>query len=421
MEYTDEFSYAIYLAESTINRSYFKAAVRESILTAQNENTMKNMTILTEGVSEKIKAAINKIIAALTRIWGRFIESMNALIKRDKNYLIQYKDIILKKKFLQNYTFTMYQYQKGQPNLLGTYAPAFNFSSLEPKLVDEETFVGAYFNKIEQIQKQNTDINFAEAVKIYFRGSAAEESISASEFNLTDAYNFCVNYQEITKKVETDSKNIKAAAEQVQQKIEQMAREEKDTGEQSTPTNNGNANTPISTPTSTPTNNGAVGGTNGPTTTPQKESFDFFSVDSYKSFLYNTTIFNEVEISAQGQKPGGASNTPGTKNTTNPSNATINQNGQNNADVNQSDVDKSGGSDSAVKKIELYIKIVGELMTAKCQVLEEMYKNYMQIIRAHVKDHVGSKDKTTDKPEDKATVQGKDNTSEKVNTSGLPG
>ena len=132
--YCDEWNYVIYLSESTINKTNLIAAIQESVLTAQEKNTLNNMFVVTEGVAEKVKGAIAKIIAALTRIWGRFIEAMSALIKRDKNYLIKYKDIILKKTFLQNYTFTMYNYQVGQPDLLGTYAPAFNFSSLEKDL-----------------------------------------------------------------------------------------------------------------------------------------------------------------------------------------------------------------------------------------------------------------------------------------------
>jgi len=387
--YCDEWNYVIYLSESTINKTNLIAAIQESVLTAQEKNTLNNMFVVTEGVAEKVKGAIAKIIAALTRIWGRFIEAMSALIKRDKNYLIKYKDIILKKTFLQNYTFTMYNYQVGQPDLLGTYAPAFNFSSLEKDLESEEIFVTKYFKKVEAIQKKNGDINFEEAVKILFRGSDSELAIESSKFNMTDAYNFCVNYEAIAKKFDTDKKNIKVAADDVQKRIEQMSREAK-------------TQEPVA-----PVPTGAT-----------KESFDFFAYGSYKSYLYENTVINEVDIKAPEQAT--VNQTPsqaGVSNTSDPNKAVINQQGTANKEVDQTQIDNAGGSDKSVDKIKIYIKVVGELMTAKCQVCEEMYKAYMQIIRSHVKDHVGKSDTSTTKPEDKATVQGTDNS--KIDTSGL--
>lgn len=392
MDYCGELDYAIFLSESMINKSYLVAAIQESVLTAQEKNTVENIFIVTEGVAEKIKLAISKIIAALTRIWGKFTEVMSGLIKRDKNYLIKYKDIILKKAFAQNYTFTMYNYQVGQPDLLGVYAPAFNFASLEKDLESEENFIKTHFQKVEAIQKKNGNINFSEAVKILFRGSDSEIPIPSSKFNMTDAYNYCVSYDAIAKKFETDKKNIKAAADDVQKRIEQMDREAKSTSNtNATPETNTSAN----------------------------ESFDLFSYGSYHSYLYENTVINEVDIKAPDNTQANSepANQTGSSNTTDPNKAVINQKGEPSKEVNQDQINNAGGNDASVKKIELYIRIVGELMTAKCQVSEEMYKNYMQIIRSHVKDHVGVKDTSTAKPEDKATVQGTDNS--KIDTSGL--
>ena len=225
---------------------------------------------------------------------------------------------------------------------------------------------------------KDSNITFKELCNIAFRGSEDEMNIPAKTLNMTDMYNYCIAYNaNIKKTIEADSKNLQAAAKDAEAKVQQLQRESKN------------------------------------------ESTDLFGEDSYKSLLFENFYLTEAVDIKAGTPTTPTPNTSGeAKDTKDPGKAYSSTSGE-----AKGITDEVKNLEEGLKKVQLYVKLVGEIMTSKMSSAENAYKDYMQIIRAHVKDHVGSKDTTNDKAPDSATVQGKDSSTvdnTKIDTSQLP-
>lgn len=366
MDYCYEFSYLEYMINDSYNNIILEASINEAKLIAEGNNLIDNITPINEGVADKVKAMIAKIVGAIGRIWGKFLESMNHLVTRDKDYLAKYKKIILEKTPLQDYKYKMYKYYPdGQKRVINTPIPAFNYQSLEKDLESQDTFIKKHFPNM--VLNFSEDYKITEKAKTYFRGSEDELEINQSSLNMADLYNYCLEYPNIKNKIISDTKNIKTAANEVLNKVKTMKEY-------------------CVSP--------EIDLVNG---------VDIFSEGTYLSYLYENTILHE-KVGLPENKPDESK--PIEKTTTNPNDAYKSTSGEENKEVDKAKVEANGGVDEAVKRIQLYIKISGEILSAKLTVVEEIYKDYMTIIRFHVKDHVGVKNDDTDKPKDKASTQG---------------
>lgn len=360
--------YNLFLAEQIEEQGKYEACLNESILIGMGTNNSQNIRLLNESVVDKMKLGIQKILLTLQKIWEKFTEAMATLIKKDKDYLTKYKDTILKKKPI-NADYNMYDYQKGVSNLLRSTVPAFNYNSMKDELVDKDTFINKYFKKYTLGDDKS---NFSDRVKAYFRGSVDQKKINSSQLNMTDIFNYCYTYNKMEDLIHKDLQYIQKAAKDAINLVEKMGREEKIA----------------------------------------QESTNLFEQPKYYSLLYEAYITEEEK--------------PGDKNKTNPSNPaasrTVNDgaasngskpnehykgvNGDKDSKLEEKDVD--GSVKVVTDKIKVYLNVCSEFIGAKESIAEEIYKAYMSIIKAHVRDHVGNKD-SENKTVDNSTNYSDDN------------
>ncbi len=176
---TNRLKYELFLSEQIIEQAKFEACINESILISSGDNNLQNIQLLQESVADKMKAAIMKILEGLSKIWEKFKETVATLIKKDKDYLDKYKDIILKKKPI-NADYNMYDYQRGVSNILRSPIPVFNYNSMKDDLDDRETFINKHFSKYKAGDNKT---NFIDGTKAYFRGSVEQKKINSSQLN----------------------------------------------------------------------------------------------------------------------------------------------------------------------------------------------------------------------------------------------
>jgi len=163
MEYSSNmFEYTSFVADQMLEQAKMDRFIKEAVLIGESKNTIKNMDVLNESVTDKIKEAFKKIMEAIGRMWGKFLEAMTNLVNSNRSYLEKYKDIILKKKLRSDVTYTMYDYDTGLRNMLTSAVPIFNY---DLPLDNPEEFEKAKFNQIPK-----SDAAFADRCKLYFRG-----------------------------------------------------------------------------------------------------------------------------------------------------------------------------------------------------------------------------------------------------------
>lgn len=417
MDTFDRFQYTLFLVEQSIEQAKYERYVNECILMAEGSNNIQNITILNESFTDKLKEGIKKIVAAIGRIWAKFLEAMNNLLKTDKAYLEKYKDIILKKKMVDA-TYTMYDYPNALKSVLNKAAvPVFNFDEMSPKLGDDATFITYLAQKNGITINASSKEAFEDQLKTIFRGSPKEIAVKSAEINMTDMYNFCYNYDTIKSNLAKDVVNIKNGALAGIDLINKMVR------------NNEVQKTQPQQQTQQQTQQNQQQPKPNQQQQSQNASFNFFAdpKNMYFSHISESYIHEMEKVT---RDVDGTSSSGSTNATSNSSAADgdryVNANQNKTGDEKQIDNDKSIQAGTATDKqakensdkIMRYLRITGQFLAAKQTVLEEIYKNYMTIIKLHVRDNVGNKDKDSDKGRDIGSDHNPPNQTQQSNTSG---
>ncbi|MGL5751049.1 MAG: hypothetical protein ACRCXT_11015 [Paraclostridium sp.] len=397
---TSIFKYNMFLANELAEQAEYEAFMNEAILISVNENTIDRISILNESFSEKLKSTILKIIGVFRKIWEKFIESVDVLIKNDASYLEKYKETILKRSMNKDAEYHMYNYSKGVYNIVNSPVPAYDYNKYKDILVDEKSFING--TNIKNYKIGEGSENNSDTFKSYFRGSLDQSWIKGSQLNMTDMYNYCRDYKNIKDKIEKDKTNIVKAADESIKLIDKMAAENKI----------------------------------------KNESFMEYFEDEpskYLSFVYESYINEKVDPDGNSSSGGESKANTGTSSNTPDANKDkesksigggVQVKSANNAykgidgekkDTKEDDV-KSDSAKIASDRVKVYLNVCCDIIAAKLTVSEEIYKAYMAIIKAHVRDHLGEKANSKNtKRQDKGTNynNGKDDNSEKANTSDL--
>ena len=370
---THNLSYQLFLAEQMSEQSELEMFINECILISEGTNTLTNIDIIHESFVDKVKESIKKFLQAIANMWHKFTESMNTLLKTDRAYLEKYKDIILKKNPI-DCEYTMYKYDQGLPILLKSEVPVLNLNNMDTELVDDETFLRKHFATF--IQGAKTPYNIGDLARAKFRGGNGKEvNIKSTQLNMTDLYNYCYDYKKFQDLIQKDIKNIQDSAGSIIVKIDKMVRE------------------------------GQI----------KNEAAALFESAQYLSTVYDTFV-NEATPGTR-VKPEDSNN-----NNNNSSDKPVQNkpsqayNKTQNIDKNQEiNVEKTAKELTA--KANRYLRICGEFLGAKQSIAEEIYKAYMSIIKAHVRDFVGKKSDSKDnKPSDSATNYNKDQNNNSTNS-----
>ena len=303
---------------------------------------IKEYQILTEGILANAKAKFVKLIEAISKIIGRFIEAVNNLVKSDKSYLNKYKDIILNKQ-LKTSEYTMYPYWKAQQTMLNATVPAFNMSTIEG-IKDKKDMESKLFNTYAS--RTNDKLSFEDVVENTFRGSKDQMEIPSNQINLKNMFNYCVDYSKNIDIIKKDLNNIEKAGNDAILKIKSADRQGVSTEE------------------------------------------THYMEEYYYSIIENTIIYEEPLVHKKSKTDNELDTTAGRRKV----------NVQNVQGKNQelSDDDAKNVKDDKVKdeikSIELYIEVCTNFLSAKMSIMEETYKAYMFIIRDHIKSYVGEKE-----------------------------
>lgn len=387
MELNDRFNYKMFIIEEMMNQAEMDRYVSECILMCENKNTLSNISILNEGFAEKIKSGIVKIAQAIGTIWKKFLEAMNTLIKNDKGYLEKYKDTILKKKMVDA-TYTMYNYPLALSGILkSATVPQFNYQSMKDSLETDEKFIAAHFS---QYEVQGSNDTFEDQMKAKFRGSTKEIPLKSSQIKMVDLYNYCYNYEGIMKNIQKDRDSIKTAAMAGVELIDKMVRNDEVTKE---------------------------------------HTYYLRDKEYYYSNIYEQYVLemertvndpdNQNSGTSNRDTSGGVANNPSSGDTFAKNNKNVQDqkdDPKNDENIRQ-DVKTNKEAEEASKRIQRYMKICGQFLAAKATVFEEIYKTYMEIIKTHVRDHLGKeKDKSTNQSADAGTDYSKDGNKKEQNT-----
>ena len=321
----------------------------------------RKLTALYEAkISDKIKSTWNKFIDFINSLFAKFGESITNIVSSYKDYLVKYKDIILSKRFKIKLTKALPgDYNTGVNRCNDVKIPVFQYNDQNMKVLlsdDDEQIVRLIIKDSSFEYDQARNLN--DILKDYFLGIDKGIIDDLDKLKREDMYNFCLNADKIQTTQKQDMSALKSTTSVIERAItnevnkvntEAYVMEE----DQNTGSNNNNNN-----------NNNNQGSNN------------------------NNNNNNNVA------KPGSVN--------TSPINSSLDDDYKNKHDENDYKQDgeqaaKDGNNaDNVTKAFDNWRKVCQSVITAKMTAQQAIAKDYMGIIRAHVRSYVGKADNQED-------------------------
>ena len=370
-DYTMEAAYESYIQnridqENRINNLLAECTILNEANTGIITKTRQISVLYEANLKDSIKAKFNKFIQFLKNIWGKFMSNMTKALGDEKTYLEKYSDIINKQKGKSDIKVSYYgNYNKAVDRINRVIVPPFDWNTMHEALSDEENAYGKFFalNKISGMNDFEYDENneLAAQLKEYFiAGEDGQTDTTMDKIDLKSAYNFCWNFKKIQQVTEKDIKNMESSAMKIDQAV-----------------NNKLAENPNAKPET------AQGGS--------KEESAIMG------------LREDGESSDDNNNNGNDGDKPTTSTTLNISKGSGSFQRQDtdtqkaNADTQTSAImDKQGDKSNAdyskevSNVIDNYMTVCRAVITAKWTGAQQIAKDYMNIIKAHVNSYVGT-------------------------------
>lgn len=319
-------------------------------------------------IQDTVRERWQKLIDFNNQIDNRFFDSMNKLVVSERQYLEKYEEIIKDKKPKENITYEYTgDYAEAQDRCMNTPIPVFNYEKdaewlrqdgYEGALKDFMAGKGFTYDKEKDLPQQ---------FKSWFL--AAERGTSKgnlSNMNMDRLYNFCYNYGDIENVVKKDQQLLNQSMNQLLNAVDKTLRDRGESTNQNTVANSQQNTTPD---------------------TATKESTVWLEADQNNDAVENTSKGSTgLKLDTNtGDKKDENGNTTNT-------------------------TDKAAGEGSTayqdIRNIQTkWINLSKAMLTAKKTVIQQIARDYMKMIKAHVRSYSADAEKVDKSMEKTAQAQ----------------
>lgn len=346
---------------------------RELIMTESTTLKIKErkLSMLYESkMGDNIKSKWNKFIDFINNLFAKFGESISNIVLSYKNYLVKYREIILNKQFKIKLTQALPgDYNVGVNRCNKVVIPVFQYNDQNMKTLlseDDEQIIKMIIKDSELQYDQARNLN--DILKDYFLGIDKGIIDDLDKLNRSDMYNFCLNADKIQSIQKKDMNALKSTTSVIERAI----------------TNEVNkVNKEAYIVEDILNKNSSSQSKSNPTATASGKSTD--QNDSNK----------DKEAGKDNVAKAGSVNTS-------PINSSLDDNYKGTAkeDDYKQDGEQAANdgqnADDVAKAFDAWRKVCQSVISAKMTAQQAILKDYMGIIRAHVRSYVGKQDNPED-------------------------
>lgn len=406
-----------------------------------NEASYRNIRAVNEAkISDKVKVKFDKIVAFIKNLLAKFMESISNILLNEKQYLEKYKDIILRKapKHENEYSYTG-DYATAVQRCINFQIPTFNYNTYAKDLQqdDSDAATTATVNKIMQGQ-QGFSFNNGDSISTQFKEyflawdkGETQGTFDDGKLNFKDMYNFCIKVKDIEtikKKdenyIETTTKAIRTTIEQAIAKNQSLQNNQQQTHENDQVDSSSKKYTKTELEDAVkkadeqlkkkeeyqkdnPEDDKAIKDVEAA----RKVLDELRSKQNNGDYIEESAIsmFRSLYLMEDNNKDQNNDSKAGGTNTLKVTSAVtkIKNDSSNRQSLSDDEVKNNaeGGENDEVAMVQRaadrWLHIVQTIIAARCTALQQIAKNYMEIIRVHVRSYVGNeKDKTTNRTQD---------------------
>ena len=413
MDYITETNVFLYNENKRFQQENFESYIKECMILTESTNAIARLKSFNEAENtsfgQKVKDAFKKFIDFIKQIFGKFVSRLQRFVQGNKKWLEKNKSIILNNPFKYE-DVTTYNYPVGIKRMVNAAIPAFdNYDNIKDNLASDKTcyeWMAKSINFNDFAYDEN--VKFIDSVSEFLRGGKDQIVIPANKLNLSDIYNYCYNYQSMTEGIQKDQKTLETALDNISKAIDKKAA--------TMTADNSNQN---NTSQSSSSNNTTNSNTNN-SSQEDKPVTDVKEENAVFSNVYNTYI-TEADGPSFGAAKDSSNNGPQMKASNGPGNAgsqdataasnmkNVNYNSKNSEDIQNQNTEKVNNSNNTSELKAMseaclrYRTGASAVFSAKLNVAEKCYKDYLKILIAHVDSYMGKdqkNNKETDAPTD---------------------
>ena len=386
LDLVEDLSYSTYMIECVVESEKLRGFA--NLLIGVHEGaSVERLEFIQEGVTDKLQNIWDKFKGFLNKVWEKFKNYMFRLVDNDTEYLERYKDIILNRK-PNDFTFNMPNYKEGLKRMQTVMIKPF--AAEKNTVTADEANTHAY--KKSLIPGYNADDDWNKYCATYFEGGEDSIQYNLQDMNMTELYNYCHDWKSsILPSITRDQTTLQNNVNEIEKEINSLK----------TTTQNASAS--------------MIG--------PDLRAYGEMVVDDFVN-----RVFNEA-ITAAGSGGGGSSSSGDSATQTRPSGAVTKGNssatGSSSGKVKSISSmtgekdqqthlgNKTNGAiekdnkgqiktgtdtghtsaqvDELSKKLTGYNLACSGILTGKFTAAQNMYKDYMTLIKRHVGEQVGNK------------------------------
>lgn len=363
---------------------------RELIMTESTTLKIKErkLSMLYESkMGDNIKSKWNKFIDFINNLFAKFGESISNIVLSYKNYLVKYREIILNKQFKIKLTQALPgDYNVGVDRCNKVVIPVFQYNDQNMKTLlseDDEQIIKMIIKDSELQYDQARNLN--DILKDYFLGIDKGIIDDLDKLNRSDMYNFCLNADKIQSTQKKDMNALKSTTSVIERAItNEVNKVNKEAYIVEGILNKNNSSQPKSNPTATASGK----------STDQNNNQNNTATASNQSTDQNNSN-QDKEAGKDNVAKAGSVNTS-------PINSSLDDNYKGTAkeDDYKQDGEQAANdgqnADDVAKAFDAWRKVCQSVISAKMTAQQAILKDYMGIIRAHVRSYVGKQDNPED-------------------------
>lgn len=400
LDLVEDLSYSTYMIECVVESEKLRGFA--NLLIGVHEGaSVERLEFIQEGVTDKLQNIWDKFKGFLNKVWEKFKNYMFRLVDNDTEYLERYKDIILNRK-PNDFTFNMPNYKEGLKRMQTVMIKPF--ATEKNNVTQDEANTHAY--KKSLIPGYNADDDWNKYCATYFEGGEDSIQYNLQDMNMTELYNYCHDWKSsILPSITRDQTTLQNNVNEIEKEINSLKTAQPQQGSQPQPDDQ-----------KVHTSSTSMLG-------PELRAYGEMVVNSFAN-----RVFNEA-ITAAGSNGSGSSSSGDSATQTRPSGAVTKGNSSatgsssgkvksissmtgekdqqthlGNKTTGEIQKDNKGqiktGADTGhtsaqvdelSKKLTGYNLACSGILTGKFTAAQNMYKDYMTLIKRHVGEQVGNK------------------------------
>lgn len=383
-------------------------------------------------LGDKAKSTWNKFVDFINNLFSKFMESITNLLFSYKKYLTKYKDIILNKKFKISLTEPLPgNYMVGTKRCFNVNIPLFNYNEQNMKALQSDEDLDALKLIIKDIApKYDRGKDLNENLKDYFLGIDVGAINDIEKLDRKTMYDFCYNAEKMEENGKKDLNTLKNTTDTIERAIKaelQKVEQEGGTGnttESKEEAYSINYGEPMLEDGFAKVNDNRV----NPDAAKEAKKSSFSKVNDNRASAgaakkadQSTQQTTQKNTNNNNEKQGSETAGHVKITNTNPANSSLDSNYK--GELDKDNLAQQGQNANAAKETEESINnafskwrnICRAVITAKMTAQEAIAKDYMSIIRAHVRSYVGKKADEMDNEQSKGTNYGEKQPSNEEN------